>query len=46
MTTDEALGLAIDELAARVTAVEADLADLQLGRRAADASGHRVRPRP
>jgi hypothetical protein len=30
MTTDEALGLAIDELAARITAVEADLADLQL----------------
>jgi hypothetical protein len=30
MTTDEAIGLAIDELAARVTAVEADLADLLL----------------
>jgi hypothetical protein len=33
MTPDEALGLAIDELAARVTAVEADLADLQLAGR-------------
>ena len=31
MTSDEALGLAIDDLAARVTAVEADLADVQLG---------------
>jgi hypothetical protein len=29
MTTDEAVGLAIDELSARVTAIEADLADLQ-----------------